>query len=101
MEVDMNVQPIQVTKEGVLIPREYLSGASEFELELTNDHLLIRPKVNGQPSVKEEKPRYSWIGIGHSGNPNASVEVEEILAKEIDRRSGWTLKPPLEEEDAS
>jgi hypothetical protein len=35
-----------------------------------------------------------------SKNPTASEDVEEILMAEVDRRSGFTLKPSLDDESA-
>jgi hypothetical protein len=80
----MNVQPIQVTKEGVLIPRKYLSGAVEFEIVVSEDHVLVRPKADGdQALLPSESSRFSFVGIAKSKNPDASAEVEEILRREM------------------
>ncbi|MCP5098039.1 MAG: hypothetical protein GY943_21025 [Chloroflexi bacterium] len=93
----METIPIQVTGDGVLIPREYfLHDANEYEVELTDSYILIKPKVSEAPLPDVHK-RYPWIGIGHSSDPTASQRVEEILADEIDRRSGWTQKSGLDE----
>ncbi|NUO79214.1 hypothetical protein HUU05_03985 [candidate division KSB1 bacterium] len=35
---------------------------------------------------------YSFIGIGHSGQGDLSLKVEETLAKVADRREGWSLE---------
>ena len=35
--------------------------------------------------------RYSFIGIGHSGKPGLSSQVEEILSVGASRREGWSL----------
>lgn len=76
--------PIQVTEEGVLIPLDYLQNAREFELELQNDNVLIRPKPNRAAELhSSESTRFSFVGIGRSSNPNASAEVEEILQREL------------------
>ncbi len=40
----MNNVPIQVTNEGVLIPKTYLRNASEVEVVTTADYFLIKPK---------------------------------------------------------
>lgn len=87
---------VQLTKDGVLIPRAYLQNADDFEIEIRNGDVLVRPKPVVEPLVDAPK-RYSWIGIAKSDNPNASVEVEEILEAEIDRRAGWTLDPYVDE----
>jgi hypothetical protein len=39
----------------------------------------------------KQKRRYSFVGIGRSGRGRASVDAEEILAREIDRRAGWSF----------
>ncbi len=97
----MNIYPIQVTDEGVLIPLTYLQEATEFEWEVRNGHVLLRPKANGRQTQQLEK---SWledlVGIAETRDPTASSRVEEILEAEIDRRSGWTLKPPLDESES-
>lgn len=93
---------INVTEEGLLIPRDYLPDAQEFELELKDDHIVIRSKGNGnQGDVKPEGWPYEWIGIAETKDPTASQRVEEILAEEIDRRAGWTLDPYPEEEQGN
>ncbi len=91
----MNVIPIQVTDEGVLIPKTYLREASEVEVIITEDYVLVRPK---RPVVAREsgaRPprksrRYTFIGSGRTRNPQASAEAEQILEREADRRSGWS-----------
>ena len=35
--------------------------------------------------------RYSFIGIGHSGQKDLSRRAEEILEQTADRREGWSL----------
>ncbi|MEI2611554.1 MAG: hypothetical protein V9G20_23210 [Candidatus Promineifilaceae bacterium] len=91
----MNVLPIQVVNGGVLIPLQYLQNADQFEFELTNGHVLVKPKTVEKPLAEVHK-RFPWIGMAESQNPTASQDVEEILMAEIDRRSGWTHKPDVE-----
>lgn len=95
----MNMQPIQVLEDGVLIPLEYLSNARDFEFERINGHVMVRPKVDSNSIASE--PAKSWlsdlIGIAETRDPTASSRVEEILMDEVDRRSGFTFKPPLDE----
>jgi hypothetical protein len=88
----MYLQPVQITDEGVLIPHHYLHDARDLVIEYIDGYVLIRPKPNGKQIKETESPRYDWIGIASSGIDDASVEVEKILAEEIDNRSGWTLK---------
>lgn len=90
----MSVLPIQVTNDGVLIPRVYLDTAGEFELVVTDDYVLVRAKVSSSPSVSDLEPvetRFDFIGIGHTRDPQASINAEEILEREIKRDSGWSL----------
>lgn len=45
---------------------------------------------------EKEAKRFSIIGIGRSkGKGDISRRAEEILAEEIDKRSGWTLKEKI------
>ena len=89
----MTLDTIQVTQEGVLIPRHYfLQDATEFEIELIDGSVLVRPKPSSA-TLPEVHKRFPWIGIGSSADPTASERVEEILAAEIDLRAGWTHDP--------
>ena len=94
----MNITPIQVTEEGVLIPRHYLPDATEFELLVAGDYVFVRPKSNGSPVENVQKGwPYDWIGIAETRDPTASSHVEEILRSEIDRRAGWTQDSSTED----
>ena len=42
-----------------------------------------------QPISQAKSPRYSFIGIGRSGRGHTSVQAEDILKREADRRTGW------------
>lgn len=93
----MNVIPIQVTDEGVLIPKQYLHDADEVEVVVEADYVLVKPKrpdTDVEANAGSSKPshRYSFIGIGHTRDPKASMEVEDILERGADRRDGWTLQ---------
>ena len=97
----MQLLPIQVSDEGVLIPIAYLGYSTEIEIVTTPDYVLVKPKSSPQP---EEEPvngvhkpatksrRYRFIASGRTRNPNASVEAEEILTREIDNRRGWSVE---------
>ena len=62
-------------------------------LEFVED---LEIETNGTEKAETEKPkRYSFIGIGESKSGDISVRAEEILEKEITRRSGWTLKDEI------
>ena len=92
-------QPIQVLKDSVLIPLEYLPEADEFEIQQIDGYVVVRPKPGDKTKADVADSendalasRFSWIGSMNFDNPNASVEVEDILEAEVDRRSGWTVK---------
>lgn len=91
----MSIAPIQVTDEGILIPKVYIDTSGEIELIVTDDFILIRPKqVDTEPVVQQDsapKYDYSFIGIGQTRDPEASLNAEEILESEIKRESGWSL----------
>lgn len=51
---------------------------------------------NGPAAPMPDKPkRYSFIGIGESKSGDISERAEEILAEEIKRRSGWSMKDEI------
>jgi len=58
----MNILPIQVTDEGVLIPRVYLHEAAEVEVEVTADDVIVRPKASRLTETPElgGKPIYVY-----------------------------------------
>ncbi len=87
----MELIPIQVTDEGVLIPKVYLRDAGEVETIVSEDYVLVRSKNPAPRGIAQNARRYSFIGIAHTRNPRASVEAEDILEREIKRESGWSL----------
>ena len=93
----MSVIPIQVTSEGVLIPKTYLRDASNVEVIVAEDYVLVRSKplvpesaATDQETAQPES-RYDFIGIGHTRDPHASLNAETILEREINRTSGWSI----------
>lgn len=79
----MNVLPIQVTEEGVLIPRQYFpQGTAQYELELINGYVLVKPKQSDEP-LGDVYERFPWIGIAETSDPTGSERVEEILSAEF------------------
>jgi len=48
----------------------------------------ILQKYLQRPPVEK---RYSFIGIGHSGQNNLSSQTDEILAQAANRKEGWSL----------
>lgn len=92
----MNILPIQITEEGILIPKVYIAALGELELVVTEEFVLLRPKPTTATFVvtDDSAPKYDYdfIGIGHTRDPQASVNAEEILEREIKRESGWSLE---------
>ncbi len=95
----MQTMTIQVTNEGVLIPKIYLHNATEVEVVMTDQYVIIKPKQTATKQTTQQKKitnpatrarRFSFIGSSHTRNPQASLQAEEILEAEIDRRSGWS-----------
>ena len=72
-----DVPPIVVGPHGVLIPHGYLNHATEFEIELTDGYVLVRPKRNGDavPTGSSEPARFPWIGISRTKDPTASQRL--------------------------
>lgn len=98
----MKMIPIQVTEEGVVIPKIHLRETHNLEVIVADDYVLVRP----QPSAAVEKTvgdattktlpsgrtrRFSFVGSGQTRNPKASLEAEEIPQREADPREGWSL----------
>lgn len=87
------VIPIQVTEEGVIIPKTYLRDASDVDVEVTPEYVIVKPREVPQSATPEpsQSQRYSFVGIGETRNPTASVEVEAILEREVTPRAGWSV----------
>ena len=91
----MDILPIQITEEGVLIPKTYLNEADEVEVVVTDEYVFVKPKISGTAAEKRSsrKPhRFSFIGSGRTRNPRASQEAEEILEREVKRHLGWSVE---------
>ena len=85
----MNIETIIAEKVHAL-PITKQTKVLEFVEELENVDLME------QSDEKQNKSsRFSFIGIGESATGDISTKAEEILEKEITRRSGWTLKDEL------
>lgn len=41
--------------------------------------------------LETSKSQYSFIGIGHSGKQNLSLQVDDILEEAANRKEGWSL----------
>ena len=90
----MSAIPIQVTDEGVLIPKVYLHNAGEVEVVMTDEYVLVRPKPASPAPTREpgaKRRRYTFIASGRTRNPGASTEAEQILEQEAHRRRGWSF----------
>jgi hypothetical protein len=87
------VIPIQVTQEGVIIPKTYLRDASNVDVVVTPEYVIVKPREEIQAASPEpsQSRRYSFVGIGETRNPTASVEVEAILEREVTPRAGWSV----------
>ena len=88
----MNLETIIADKVHNLPPVKQLrilTFIEELAIEKTSDDQFS----NGQNALNDNKSnRYSFVGIGESANDDVSENAEEILASEIKRRSGWSLK---------
>lgn len=95
----MDVIPIQVTAEGVIIPRVYLRDAEDVEVIVSDEFVVVRPRQRSEEASDKEAAtprssgRYSFVGIGRSQNPRASEEAEAILERDVDRRNGFDPSP--------
>lgn len=65
------------------LARQQNTGVTEIALQALQTYV--------KSHAPKPKRRYSFIGIGRSKHGKASVTAEEILAREIDRRSGWSF----------
>lgn len=80
----MNILPIQVLDEGVLIPKIYLQNTGEVEVVVTADYILIKPKAlspgnaapNGHASHQVTgaiSERDQALTVLHAGFPKQTV----------------------------
>lgn len=86
----MNIAPIQISDIGILIPRQYLPSVEAFELVLSDEYILIRPKSDSSLAAPIQSPLHFLIGIAETKGLTASERTEEILVAELDSQSGWT-----------
>lgn len=83
----MNIETI-IAKKIHNLPIAKQTKVLEFVEELEN--------VDVNEKEPAEKPsRFTFVGIGESKSGDISTRAEEILEKEVTRRSGWTLKDEL------
>ena len=105
----MNMIPIQVTDEGVLIPKTYLQNSDAVEVVITPNYVLVKPKRQSAPeptppataqvqSVPTEPSapvaaqpnravrRNPLVGHAASSNPAVATAPEPMLEHEADQR---------------
>jgi hypothetical protein len=73
-----------VNQAKALPPHELLKLIRQME------EILKQKQRAAETDASQE--RYSFIGIGRSGQPDLSRRAEEILEQEADRREGWSLR---------
>lgn len=73
----MTIIPIQVTEEGVVIPKAYLHNAAEVEVEITAEYVIVRPKSGQTESRLRDKPihLYSPRLVNQSQVKDFAMEV--------------------------
>ena len=69
----------KVKKNGLLIPKKFLKGIKEAEIEWKKDKLIVLP-------IKKKKSD-PIIGLGsnpgHSGNKKSSTQHDEFIYNEV------------------
>ncbi len=105
----MNMIPIQVTDEGVLIPKTYLQNSDAVDVVITPNYVLVKPKR--QPAPEPTPPataqvlsvptapsapvaaqpnravrRNPLVGHATPGNPAVATAPEPMLEHEADQR---------------
>ena len=58
--------------------------------QTTSVENLVRNVLANYLKTPTQK-NYSFIGIGHSGKPNLSAQVDDILDTAANRNEGWSL----------
>ncbi len=69
-----------------------LAFVEDLEDEEFDEHEMPNDKMDDAAVISK---RYSFIGIGQSKSGDISERAEEILAQEVKRRSGWSMKDEL------
>ena len=72
-----------------------LEKAIQEELrELTDEQQRqVMAFVEGlKPKGAVNGPRFSFVGIAHSGNGSLATEADSILDEAANRREGWSLR---------
>lgn len=74
----MEIVPIQVTEQGVLIPRVYLPNAEAVEAVLTAEYVLVRAKTE-PVSIRPTTPSLAdqlFGALGHGQWAEYDLEVD-------------------------
>ena len=69
-----------------------LEFVEDLEIETNGQKVENKPIKNKE---ERRKAQLALIGMFSSGHSDTSVRAEEILAEEINKRSGWTIKEPI------
>jgi hypothetical protein len=74
--------PIQVTYEGVLIPKTYLQGANEVDVVVMADYVIVKPRTSTDQSLPSTQPQSS------------SADTDQVSAA-VKRENAWDLLEAL------
>jgi len=108
-EAVMNIIPIQVTDEGVLIPKTYLQNSDAVDVVITPNYVLVKPRRQPAPestpmATPQVQPvptapnvpatvqpsrsprRNPLVGHAHPSNQGATAVSETVLEHEADQR---------------
>ncbi len=74
------------TDDNLLTALEKMAASQSKTVDTVVNEILWQhlQSIRATPQKK-----YSFIGIGQSGQKNLSTQVNEILAQAINRREGW------------
>ncbi|MBA3634640.1 MAG: hypothetical protein H0W58_17800 [Acidobacteria bacterium] len=91
----MNLETIIQEKVHALPPVKQAKVLAFVEVLTDEESNGYEMQSETKPKTDQKSKRYSFIGIGRSETGDVSARAEEILEKEIKRRSGWSLKDEL------
>lgn len=75
------------TEEPILKALQEIAKEKQTSLEAITREALQQYLQRQRPAPN----KYSFIGIGHSGQGNISTQVETRLTQAASRRAGWSL----------
>ncbi|MCW5852879.1 MAG: hypothetical protein KIT87_22600 [Anaerolineae bacterium] len=79
-------------KTAVVVPIQQFQQLLEEIEGLTAVANQRHEPMASQTKVGQTGRRYSFIGVGQTSDPKASVDAEGILEREADTHQGWSLK---------